>query len=172
MADMHHVRTAAHIGGIEVLEFRQPQIIRHIERAEPRRGAGAEKPVNIILGKPGILQRAIGDFSMQLRHGCIIGLAGRVLKGAHDIALAIGTHEWRLSSSVLMAGWKQRRGGLSPPWRAEKQVQRGAPITGTAMPSPSRGRRAPPRRSSASAVRIWRAVSSCVRCETRSFNSA
>ena len=49
MADMHHVRTAAHIGGIEVLEFRQPQIIRHIERAEPRRGAGAEKPVNIIL---------------------------------------------------------------------------------------------------------------------------
>ena len=115
MADMHHVRTAAHIGGIEVLELRQPQIIRHIERAEPRRGASAEKPVHIILRKPGILQRAIGDFSMQLGHGCIIGLAGRVLKGAHDIALAIGTHEWRLSSSVLVAGWKQRRGGLSPP---------------------------------------------------------
>ena len=115
MADMHHIRTATHIGGIEVLELRQPQIIRHIEGPKPRRGAGAEKPVHIILGKPGILQRAIGDFSMQLGHGCIIGLAGRVLKGAHDIALAIGTHEWRLSSSILVAGWKQRRGGLSPP---------------------------------------------------------
>ena len=172
MADMHHIRTATHIGGIEVLELRQPQIIRHIEGPKPRRGAGAEKPVHIILGKPRILQRAIGDFSMQLGHGCIIGLAGRVLKGTHDIALAIGTHEWRLSSSILMAGWKQRRGGLSPPRRSEKPVQRGAAITGTAMPSPSRGRRAPARRSSASAARIWRAVSSCVRLETRSFNSA
>src|SRR3546814_5209048 len=65
MADMDEIRRTAGIGGIDVAQP-QAHVIRHVERAEAGRIAGAEIAVDVVLGQAGVVQCAFGHFGMQL----------------------------------------------------------------------------------------------------------
>ena len=89
---MQHVGGAADIRAVQVPQLGQAQIVRHVERPEARRGAGAEIAVDVVLGEAGVLQRAARHLGMELRHRLVLGLARRVLEGAHDVGLAVDAH--------------------------------------------------------------------------------
>ena len=86
MADMDDVGTAAGFGGVDMPHL-QPEIIHHRPGAA-RRIAGAEIAVDIGLGQPGVLERALGDFGMQLRGGFVGCMPGRMLVNPGDVGLA------------------------------------------------------------------------------------
>ena len=67
MAEMDQIGAAAGLGGIDVAELFhvEAEIVGH--RHHPaRRVAGAEIAVDVGLGEASILDRALGDFGMQL----------------------------------------------------------------------------------------------------------
>ena len=99
MADQAQVGSAADVGRIDMARP-QIQIFDHRGRAHAGRVGRAEISVDVVLAQTGIEQRTLGDFSMQLRHRTIRGLARRVLIGADDISLAMNGHA--LFSVILL----------------------------------------------------------------------
>ena len=62
---MDQIGTAAGLGGIDVADL-EAEVIDHRPKAAGG-VAGAEIAVDVGLGEPGILERALGDLGMQLR---------------------------------------------------------------------------------------------------------
>ena len=122
MAEMDQIGAAAGIGGIE-MAYLEAEIIGH--RHHPAGGvAGAEIAVDIGLGQPGVLQRALGDFGMQLRGGFIGCMPGRMLVNPGQIGLALDTQS-RPPLVFLPSGFLAFRGrlgkGRNIPWDEIKQ---------------------------------------------------
>ena len=99
---MHQIGTAAGIGGIEMADL-QAEIIDH--RHHPARGiAGAEIAVDIVFGQPGVFQRTLGDFGMQLRSGFVRCVPGRMLINPGDVGLALDRQYG--SPLVFLVRWR------------------------------------------------------------------
>ena len=84
---MDQIGTAAGLGGIDVADL-EAEVIDH--RPQPAGGvAGAEIAVDIGLGQPGVLDRALGDLGMQLCGGFIGCVPGRMLVDPGNVGLAL-----------------------------------------------------------------------------------
>ena len=71
----------------------QPEIVDHRQRAEAWRIAGGtEITVDVVLAEPGIGERAMGAFGMQLEQRLVVGLARRMFKDPDDIGLTLDAH--------------------------------------------------------------------------------
>src|SRR5712671_3454937 len=92
MTDLQQVGRPAGIGRIPVAQL-EPEIVDHRQCAEPGGVAGRAKiSVDVVLGEPGIDERALGAFGMQLKQRLVVGLARRMLEDSDDIGLAFYAH--------------------------------------------------------------------------------
>src|SRR3989442_1412813 len=91
VGDVDDVGRPAGVGRVHVAEL-QAQVVGHRERPEPGRVARAEVAVHVVLAEPRVLERAPGDFGVELRHRLVVGLARRMLEGARDVGLALDRH--------------------------------------------------------------------------------
>jgi hypothetical protein len=87
MAEMDDVGAAAGLGGVDVTRL-EAEIVDHRPQA-PLRIARAEIAVDVLVRQARILERALGDFGMQLRDGFVRRMPGRVFVDAGDICLAL-----------------------------------------------------------------------------------
>ncbi len=77
---------------IPVAQF-QAEIVDHRQRAKPGRVAGsAEIAVDVVLAEPGIGERALRAFGVQLEQRFVVGLARRMLEDPDDIGLPFDAH--------------------------------------------------------------------------------
>src|SRR5439155_19549208 len=115
VAEMDQVRTTAGLGGIDVAHLKA-EIIDHWPGAA-RSVAAAEIAVDIGLGQPGVFNRALGDFGMQLRGGFVGRMPGWVLVDPGDVGLALDAQYGAPLAFFLF----QRFSDLSArPWQAPK----------------------------------------------------
>ncbi len=114
MAEMDQIGTAAGIGGIEVAHL-QAEVIDHRQRPAGR-VAGAEIAVDVGLGQPGVLERALGDLGMQLRGRFVGCVPGRMLVDPGQIGLALDAQYG--SPLVFLPGGFCGLSGR--PWQAPK----------------------------------------------------
>ena len=142
---MDQVGTAAGLGGIDVAHL-EAEIIDHRPGAAGS-VAGAEIAVDIGLGQPGVLKRALGDLGMKLCGGFIGCVPGRMLIDPGNVGLALDGQygsplAFRPSGFLACSAqpWQAskysvRRDGLTPPrsaaapaadWRDRRQAGRGA----------------------------------------------
>ncbi|MDT4788875.1 hypothetical protein FQZ97_212620 [compost metagenome] len=91
MRHMRQVRGAAGFRGVDVADL-QAEVVDHVQHAQARRVARAEIAVDVRQRQAGVFQCAFRAFGMQLGHGLVRCLAGRVLIGADDIGLAFDAH--------------------------------------------------------------------------------
>ena len=91
-AGKRHVGGAAKLGGIDMAELCEIEILGHGGGAGARRIAGAEKAVDIVAREPGIGERAERHLGVQLRHRLIRRVPRRMLVRAGDIGLALDGH--------------------------------------------------------------------------------
>ena len=88
VADVEHVGRAAGVRGVHVPEL-EAQVVGHRQRAEPGRVARAEVAVDVVLGEPGVRERAVRDLGVELGDRLVVRLARRVLERADDVGLAL-----------------------------------------------------------------------------------
>ncbi len=115
---MDDVGTAAGLGGIDVAELLgvQPEIIDHRPGAAGR-VARAEIAVDIVLGEPGILDRALRDLGVQLGGGFVRRMPGRVFVDPGNVGLALDGQNRGLRSRFFLALFSEPRW---PDWQARK----------------------------------------------------
>ena len=105
VTDVDVVRRATGLGGVDVGELVEAEIIGHRHRAEAGGVAGAEVAVDVVEGEPGVGQRAQRHLGVDLRQRPVGDLAPWVLVSAHDEGLASDGHDpdWtpRLPTSNL-----------------------------------------------------------------------
>ncbi len=89
MAEMDQIGAAAGVGGVEMADL-QAHVVGHRHDAA-RRIAGAEIAVDIGLGQPGIFQRALGDFGVELCGGFVGCVPGRVLIDPGEVGFSSDT---------------------------------------------------------------------------------
>ena len=115
MAEMDQIGAAAGLGGIDVADF-QAEIIDH--RPGAARGvAGAEIAVDIVLGQPGILDRALGDLGVELGGGFVGCMPGRMLVNPGNVGLALDGQMRSPLAFLISSGFL---GLYGRPWQAPR----------------------------------------------------
>ena len=129
VADVEHVGRAAGVRGVHVAEL-ESQVVGHRQRSEPGRVARAEVAVDVVLGEPGVRERAPRDLGVELGDRLVVRLARGVLERADDVGLALDGHRRAvLSSSPLgLTTWSRVPG--VPEW------SHGSPGPGVEGPPP------------------------------------
>jgi len=115
VAEMDQIRTTAGLGGIDVAHL-QTEIIDH-RPGTAGSIAGAEIAVDIAFGQPRVFNRALGDFSMQLRRGFIGCMPGWMLVNPGDVGLALDT---QCGAPLAFFVFQRFSGPSEQPWQAMK----------------------------------------------------
>ena len=115
VAEMDQVRTTTGLRGIDVAHPKA-EIIDHWP-GTTRSVAGAEIAVDIAFRQPGVFNRALGDFGMQLRGGFIGCMPGWVLVDPGDVGLALDAQYGAPLGVFLFQCFS---GPSEQPWQAVK----------------------------------------------------
>ncbi len=91
-----HVGGAAGLGGVDVAQA-EAHVVGHGEAAQPGRVARAEVAVHVVLGEPGVGERAAGHLRVELGQRDPVRLAGGMLEGADDAGLVPDAHDRSLA---------------------------------------------------------------------------
>ncbi|MCY1225287.1 hypothetical protein D9M72_374770 [compost metagenome] len=117
--DVSQIGRAAGLRRVDMADL-QAEIVDHVHGAEAGGVARAEIAVDLGQRQPGVFQRTLGAFGVELCHGLVGRLAGRMLVGPDDICLASDAHACFL---LVKNGWEryERFGAALVPLAAPMQ---------------------------------------------------
>src|SRR6266702_5366732 len=121
VAEMDDVGAAAGVGAVYMAQI-EAEIIDH-RPGTARRVTGAEVAVDVVLGEPGILDRAFGDLGVKLGCGFVRRMPGRMFVDPGNVGLALDG---------------QIRSPLAVLWPAEAMLGRHGGDTGATRRAASR----------------------------------
>ena len=92
VGDVHQIRAAAHVGGVDVAQLVEVHVVRHAPDVGARRVTRTEVAVDVVLGESRVLERAFRALRVELRDGFVGGLAQGMLESTGDVGFAFDGH--------------------------------------------------------------------------------
>ncbi len=103
VAHMEYIGRTAGLGAVDLAQL-QAHVLGLVDAAHAGHVARAVVGVDVVLVQTGVVERALGDLGVQLRHGFAGALAQRVLVDARDVGLAFDAHATSFSVGFLAHG--------------------------------------------------------------------